>query len=289
MKKKQVLILGCGDVGCALGNTLTMKGNYDVWGVRRDISKLPANIIPMVLDITQPIPHQRLPNPIDCVVYCAAPNERSVTSYELTYLKGLENCIHALQEDQNPIKRLFLTSSTRVYHQNSGEWVNETSDTHPQDEQGQILLRSEAIASQSNIPSTILRFGGIYGPTKTHLIKHVLRGLGCKKMPPIFSNRIHISDCAGMINFLMETAEEKGEANELYLGVDDCPTPLYEIVEWLAAQFELTLEPSDINLGHSNKRCSSQKISSAGYKFRYPDYKAGYLSILKKNLLYKIT
>ncbi len=275
-----ILIAGCGDVGCLLGTELTEQG-HKVFGLRRNIDALPDCITPIEANLTAKI--NNLPDKIDYVFYMASAGKFKDSAYYQAYVLGLKNLLHTLQGQA--IKRLFFVSSSSVFGQNDGELVSESSPTHDTSFSTKRLLEGETIALESNFPATVVRFGGIYGPGRTHLIDLVRAGKAhC--MDDVWSNRIHSSDCSGMLTHLLNLSESNPESVEsLYVGVDDLPSLSCDVYEWLAEELSLPevehKEPSEgARMMRSNKRISNAKIRATGYEFRYPTYKDGYIELL---------
>jgi len=275
-----ILIAGCGDIGCLLGTQLTQEG-HQVFGLRRDISALPECIQPIQANLTVPL--KGLPKQIDYVFYMASAGKYKDTAYYQAYVLGLKNIISALKD--TPIKRLFFISSSSVFGQNNGEEVNELSSTDDSIFSTKRLLEGENTALDSGLNATIIRFGGIYGPERTHLIDLIQEGKAhC--MENVWSNRIHSEDCAGLLHHLVKLNENNPDSLEsLYVGVDDHPTLSCEVYDWLAEQLCAPEadrnEPTETSrLMRSNKRISNAKIRATGYSFKYPTYKEGYLELL---------
>jgi nucleoside-diphosphate-sugar epimerase len=138
---------------------------------------------------------------------------------------------------------------------------------------------------ESDFPTTVVRFGGIYGPGRTYLIDLVRSGKAhC--MEDVWSNRIHSADCAGLLTHLFNLNERHSEAVEsLYVGVDNQPALGCEVYEWLADELSMPAvehkEASEsARLMRSNKRISNAKIKATGYAFKYPTFKEGYLELI---------
>ena len=273
------LIIGCGDVGCRLATELLTLG-HGVYGLRRNVSLLPDGVHPVAGDLVIGDLGE-WPEYINYVVYCAAAGRQGEEGYRKIYFEGLEHVIKRLKSRKDQLKRIFFTSSTAVYHQNSGEWVDELSPTHPERFNGKIMLEAENLALDSELPATVVRFGGIYGPGRHYMLRKVQGGEVFSPEPVMYGNRIHVDDCAGVLTHLI-TLEEHGKCvHPLYLGVDSDPAPLSDVTQWLAEQLGVTqtTETPGANRGGS-KRCRNQQILDAGYQFRYPGYREGYQSLL---------
>lgn len=281
MNRLNILIVGCGKVGCELARQLMTMKCFNVWGLRRDITRLPAGVHPIPGDLTHPDQLGEWPDRIDYAVYATAADKGTPESYQQAYVTGLGNTLHRLKAGLYSPGRVFFTSSTSVFHQNLGEWVDEASATEPGRFNGQALLKAETLLTQSDLATTAIRFGGIYGPGRNRLIHRVMRGEGCPKEPAVFSNRIHQKDCAGIVAHLIRRDMDGQTVDPLYLGVDHEPAPIHEVIEWLGSQLNITLDHQSPAPQRGNKRCRNQKILDTGYRFYFPDYQAGYRDLLK--------
>lgn len=138
-----ILIAGCGYVGCELARLLHADEGFKftVWGFRRSVEKLPANVVhPIAGDLFNVDQLGKWPEYIDYVVYATAAGGYNEDNYRNSYVKGLTNIITRLQTDNYSPKRILFTSSTGVYHQKDGELVDENSPTLPDSFAGKIML-----------------------------------------------------------------------------------------------------------------------------------------------------
>lgn len=287
----RVLIAGCGYVGTALAERLAGEGGI-VWGLRRDPTGLPSAVRPLAADLTDPGTLRNLPSGLECVVYMAAPDRLDDEAYRSIYVEGLSHVLDALRRQGQEPRRIFFTSSTVVYAQSGGEWVDEASATKPTHFSGVRMLEAERLLLGSPFPATILRLGGIYGPGRVGLIERVRRGEAvCIDGPPTYTNRIHRDDCVGALQHLMAHPQPE----DLYIGVDDEPADECAVLRWLATQ--LGVPPPRVersaDLGPrrqrgpprprrraGNKRCRNAKLLASGYVFRYPTFRDGYGALL---------
>ncbi len=273
-----VLIAGCGYVGSALAERLSAAG-HSVWGLRRNPSRLPACVHAIGADLARRQDlGTALPNNVDTVFFLAAADRSSEEAYRAIYVDGLANLIAAIESRELSPRRLFVTTSTAVYGQHDGEWLDEASATEPARFTGKLLLESEAVASQAAFSSTIVRFGGIYGPGRTRIIERVASGEAKCCLEPHYTNRIHRDDCAAVLNHLMDL--EQPEA--LYLGVDCEPADLSEVVAWIANRLgaappDRAARPTE---AAGSKRCRNTRLLASGYRFIYPGFREGYQDVI---------
>lgn len=277
-----ILIAGCGGIGSKLGLQLHKNG-HTVYGIRRDVSKLPDGILPIQADLSTPT--KNLPEKIDYVFYTASADKYKDSAYYSAYVSGVKHLLKDIAEQD--IKRFFFISSTSVFGQSDGELVDEESATSDANFSTKRLLEGEELVLNCQFDSTVIRFGGIYGPGRTHLLDLVRDGkVQC--MDGIWSNRIHSADCVGMLSHLLELSiKDSSRVDNLYVGVDSHPTPLCDVYDWLAEELCVPdvehIEPKESSRHmRSNKRISNAKILSTGYELIYPDFKAGYSELLEE-------
>lgn len=288
----RVLIVGCGYVGLPLGKRLRSAG-HAVFGLRRSHSAeaelCAAGIQPLIADITDPRSLRALPAAFDWVINCTAAGGGGLEDYRKVYLDGTRNLLSWL--DPHPLSRFVYTSSTSVYGQNDGSWVDENSPTDPSAETGRILLETEAQLREAHraagFPAIILRLAGIYGPERGYWLRQFMAGQArVDGDGSRFLNMIHRDDVGGAILAVLEQAL----AGEIYNVVDDEPVSQRDLFEWLANRLKKPMPPAvppDELLrkrGATNKRISNQKLKTAlGYRLQFPTFREGYEAELTKD------
>jgi len=281
--RDKLLLVGCGDIGLRLARQLS-QGKFAITGLRRNIQFLPDFIEPLACDLSQEDQVMKaLRTGYDYIVITLTPSERSEAGYKQAFLTNLQYLIRALQHAGHVPKRVFFTSSTSVYAQNQGEWVNEASPTEPDRYNGKLVLQAEQQLLNSKLPTTVVRFSGIYGSERTQLISKVQRG-DWDLLDDHYTNRIHADDCAGVLAFLLARCQSNQSIAPLYLASDNEPAPMNQVCSWLAQQLRLSEPQAKIRLSEAtnNKRCDNRLLREAGYQCRYPSYREGYLSILRQ-------
>jgi len=282
MSAPSVLIAGCGDVGSRLATQLLAAG-FQVYGLRRDVSRLPAGVIGVAGDLfNEECPASWPVGAVDYLVYCAAATEHDEAGYRAAYVQGLQHVLGWLNDYGQVPDRLLFVSSSSVYGQKDGEWVDESSETVAAGYSGRLMLEAEQIALNSGIPASIVRLTGIYGPGREWLLTQVRRGYRVAVDPPLYGNRIHADDAAGLMAFLLES-DRKGRAlDDIYIGVDDAPAPLAEVVAWLREYLGVTQWSEDESVRRTgSKRCSNARAKTLGWAPKYPSYREGYAAILE--------
>jgi len=270
----RVLIAGCGDVGNVLAKALLRDGHV-VHGLKRDVSTLPEGVLPVRADLLDPATLASLPADIDRLVFMPTPASRDAAGYEAIFIRGWRNLWSALKKEP---ERTLLVSSTAVYGEDRGAFVDEETEPNPTRFNGRLLLEMERLAGSCTKRLVVVRISGIYGPGRDRLIRlAVSNGLEVQQAPPEYTNRIHREDAAAALKHLLEIDDPKN----LYLATDDFPAPRYDVVAWLARiqGHELPKGLAAANAGQG-KRVSNRRLRESGFVLTYPDYRAGYSAVL---------
>ncbi len=267
----RVLIAGCGFVGLATARLFAQRG-WEVIGCTHSAesaAKLSGEAFPVIAgDISQ---HGSLENhaalgPVDAVIHCASSGRGGAEAYRQVYLEGARNLAATF-----PAAKLLFTSSTSVYAQTDGGWVDETSPTEPDRETGQLLRETEDfICSRGGL---VARLAGIYGPGRSVLLRKffdgtaTLDGDGSK-----WVNQVHRDDIASALVHLISAS-----ASGIYNVSDDRPLSQSELYHWLAEHFGRPLPPSappDLNRkrGWTHKQVSNAKLRALGWQPAFPSF-----------------
>ena len=268
-----VLIAGCGDVGGELARRLLADG-YTVYGLRRRTHLLPEGVRPVAGDVSDPVSLHPMPAGIDMLCYTAAADARSPEAYRAAYVDGPRNVLRAVARTSSP-RRVLFASSTRVYPQSAGEWVDEESPTEGDDAYARLLLEGEAAVREAAASSVVVRFAGIYGPGRTRLVDRVRAGEPCTG---VWTNRIHRDDCAGVLRHLLRIERPLA----LYLAADCEPATQCAVMIWIAERLGLPApSTTDAGDGRLGKRCRAARLVASGYEFEYPSYREGYGAVIR--------
>lgn len=217
MSAPSVVIAGCGDVGSRLASQLLAAG-WEVHGLRRNVSRLPEGVIGIAGDLFKKDCPDTWPiGGVDYLVYCAAATDHDEAGYRKAYVEGLQHVLEWLDDYGQQPKQLVFVSSSSVYGQQNGEWVDETSPTQALGYSGQVMLEAEQVAFDSGIPATTVRLTGIYGPGREWLLSQVRQGYRVAVEPPLYGNRIHVDDAAGLLAFLLQHVEQGGSLDKVYI------------------------------------------------------------------------
>ncbi|MHA7817292.1 MAG: Rossmann-fold NAD(P)-binding domain-containing protein [Pseudohaliea sp.] len=283
-----VLFVGAGDLAarCAAALSAGPAGplaGARLVGLRRDVDALPPVFEGLAGDYADPAVAPRVAALApDFVVTTFKPRGRD----EAGYRRGFADAARYLAEGlaARPPRQLLLVSSTRVYAEKNGGWVDETSplatrDTDPA--AAQIVAAEDTLAAVA--PVARLRCAGIYGGADGFLQRRVASGSLCPPTPVHYSNRIHRDDVGGFLAHLLAAAAGSSALAPACNVVDDLPVPQATVEAWLAEQLgvpesERRYDARALSRGH--KRIRNRRLHESGYRLRYPDYRAGYAAAL---------
>ena len=281
MKRKSLLIVGCGDLGARAGSTLIQEG-WTVHGLRRRVDALPAGFSAHRADYAAPggLDLIRELRP-DTVLATFTPTDRSLAGYRSGFVDGARNLLDALA-DHRPARLVFV-SSTRVFSESRGAWVDESSPLSDSDERAVAIVEAERLVRDSALDVSVVRFAGIYGQPGGRLLARIARGELSPATPVRWTNRIHREDCAGFLCHLLRGAVAGDSLEPVYIGADDQPALQHEVEHWLALELgvetgaDRPVSGEDEAIG---KRCRNRLMHASGYSLRYPDFRSGYRAVL---------
>ena len=280
---EKLLIVGCGDLGRRLAAHLPTP-SYAVDGVRRHPPENDPRIHYRAVDTSDRAAMRNvLQDDYDVVVVTMTPSERTDAGYHRAYVQTCEHLIEGLCEHAKTPRLILYVSSTGVYQQNDGEWIDERSVTGSGENSGRVqhLLNAESVIANSGFAHCIVRFSGIYGPGRDRFVERVRRGRAT--LSGRYTNRIHSEDCAGILAHLIERQRQGKALDTLYLASDCEPAPMAEVVNWLSQQLKVDKARFAPEEGGLGKRCDNRRLLGTGYRFAYPDYRAGYTALLSPN------
>jgi nucleoside-diphosphate-sugar epimerase len=271
------LIVGCGYLGRRIGRTLALRGER-VFGTTRSTSAAralePWGIEPVIANVLDRSSLRVLPR-VEHVAWCVGYDRSSGATLRSVYIDGLRNFLSSVQ----PAMRLVYASSTGVYGQTRGEWVDESSATEPASESGRVCLDAEValrrFGEEARVSVVCLRYAGLYGPGRIVRRDAVARGEVLSGDPERYLNLIHIDDAASAAVAALDAAH----LNPLYVASDDRPVPRREYYELVARclgaplpRFMTARETEDPVRDGANKRASNLRIKAElGFAPRFPD------------------
>lgn len=220
----------------------------------------------------------------DAVLVSAAPTEEG------------DPVLAAFAEDLRRAKLRWLgyLSTTGVYGDRQGGWVDEESELDGSGPRGQARVRAEAawqaLAKAHGLPLHIFRLAGIYGPGRGPFAK--LRASTARRIvkPGQVFSRIHVEDIAQVLMASIEKPQPIG----IYNLCDDDPAPPQDVLEHAAHLLGLPVPPAlpfeeaapkmspmARSFYADSKRVRNDRIKTElGVRLRYPDYRSGLAAVL---------
>jgi nucleoside-diphosphate-sugar epimerase len=265
------LILGCGYLGRRVAERWLAQGRRVAALTRRNADSLAAlGIEPLIGDVLEPATLRQLPQ-AEAVLYAIGLDRSTNQTMREVYVDGLANVLRQLPQ----LDRFVSISSTGVYGQVDGEWVDETSPAEPIDESGRIVREAERLLWSTRPEAVVLRLGGIYGPDR--LLRRQTQLRSDEPMsgdPARWLNLVHVDDAAEAVL----AAERRGVAGAVYNIVDDEPVTRQEYYSLLA---KLVGAPAPRFRAESEGRGTNRRVSNAKarseleWRPRYASYREG--------------
>ena len=274
---KDILIIGGGYIGLELHRQLVQTG-FEADLIKRTPVPVTRGQV-LLKDISKPFV---LDKKYHIVFYLISPDHSSEAAYQKAYVNGVEESLAALSPRSEDARFLFC-SSTAVYSENQGRLINEESGISQSHFRQKFLLGGEQLIRDSHFESVILRLSGIYGPGRDRLFQAAKNGLLTRKSGTFISNRIHRYDCAAS---MIHLAFQENPA-PIYNISDSLPTDYNQVINWLAKKTNhktpVPVDP-DLNPGRlSNKKICNQRLLNSGYRFKFPDYRSGFLNLMERD------
>ena len=272
----KILIIGCGYVGLPLGQTLASAG-HEVHGVRRtDFTA--ENITPHRIDITAPNALDALPRDFDWIINTASSARGDAEVHRAVFVDGAKNLLDWLGDSS---ARMLFTSSTSVYQQTDGDWVDETSTANSKGGTAQNLAQAEELFLNAPQAATVLRVAGIYGPQRGYLFRQFLKSEAVlTKGGRRWINMIHRDDVVSAILAAMDLKPS------IYNVADDEPVTQRAFFEWLAKRLDKPMPPEGESVSRkrvaTNKRVRNAKLKAAGWQLRFPTSREGYEKLIRE-------
>ncbi len=190
------------------------------------------------------------------------------------------------------LRWLGYLSSTGVYGNHDGDWVDETSELKPGFDHQRRRVEAEEqwhnLYRKHQVPVHIFRLAGIYGPGR-NLLQRVRQGSARRiDQPGLVFNRIHLEDVVQVLSASMGHPHP----GAIYNVSDDVPSSPAEAVAFACELLHVEVPPmialEDAELSKmgrgfylTNKKVRNHKIKEElGVQLRYPDYKAGLRALL---------
>lgn len=295
---RRLVILGCGWLGRAVAEKAIRRG-IEVQALTRNLStagslrKLGCASV-IEADLLSQDWHSEIRPEEACVALTIGASGHSEASYRECYFEGVRAMLDWIG-DARP-NSLVFTSSTSVYPQSGGQWVDESASTEGCSATAGVLRESEDLllgwANELGVPCRILRLAGLYGPERHRLIDGVKSGVtDYSGDEASFLNLVHQSDAAEAV-LLAALADVIGAAG-IFNVSDGNPSTKLDILQWTAEQLkidlpELNWKGSSLRRGRAgllpNRRIDPTRMQETfNWRPEYPSFREGYLRLLGLN------
>jgi nucleoside-diphosphate-sugar epimerase len=215
----------------------------------------------------------------DYLIFTPVPGSRDVEGYQKGYAKAAENIagVGLLSK----ARRAIFVSSTRVYAERSGGWIDEDSPLAVGDPFVDALLSGEA-CFRRHANTTVVRPSGLYDGANPIMLRPILEGLS-SRIGSGFTNRIHRDDAASVIAELIKRDLQDQRLPATLNLNDNAPVTTAELEAWCFQQ--LGREPMEQrdNQPRANRRVSNAKLQALGFSLRYPSFREGYREALRQS------
>ncbi len=294
------LILGAGYTGDRLANRLVESG-WDVLGTQTNPDNPDSETFAGTLSRFR-LGEDKITSLLEKVSWSTGPEISLAFTAGPPRMKPIQQSLDLLGSfiDSLPKERFrnfVYLSSTSVYGDRNGEWVDETTQLDPISSSGRLKLQSEQLLRdrlEPEVPVILLRPGGIYGPGRNAGERYLDDDYELVNGGQKWTNRIHVQDLARIC-----ALASKIDESETINAVDGNPVRLGEMVEFLYEQAEKdpnTIKDiswdeaeekySEMKLGllKTSKRVSAQKLREKyDFEFLYPTVYDGLEELMSNN------
>ena len=272
---EQLLIVGCGDI--ARRALPQLQARYAVHALVRSeqhaASLREQGVAPILADLDRPESLLPLAGVAEHVLHLAPPNADSERD------ERTRNLITALSRGMLP-RRVVYISTSGVYGDCQGEWVDEARPVNPQTSRARRRVDAEQVLSSWNVETAILRVPGIYASDRLPL-ERLRKGTPVlRPEDDVYTNHVHADDLVSAIIASLERAP----AGAVYNISDDSEMKMGEWFDFVADRFNLarpprisrgeamqSMPPALLSFMSESRRLSNRHIKQAlGFQFRYP-------------------
>lgn len=280
---KKLFCFGYGYSCDYLGHALKNAGGWDVAGTTRDLEKKAymqqQGIRSYIFDYKKPLADPKLFfRDVTHILISTPPDDDG----DPVFLAHADDILRI-----STLEWIGYLSSTVVYGDRGGEWVDENSEPRPNSKRGSRREKAEqqwlSLYAKHGAPVHIFRLAGIYGPGRSAL-DSVRAGIARRINKPghVFS-RIHVED---IVNILLASFAHP-HPGAIYNVCDDLAAPSHEIISYacnllgiypppLESFDEIDMAPMARSFYADNKRIHNDRIKKElGVTLLYPDYKSG--------------
>ncbi|MEO1080792.1 MAG: epimerase [Pseudomonadota bacterium] len=279
MEHRSIAIIGFGDIGARVSARLPSR--WRAIALRRRVSEVPRGVRAVAADLGDAASLRVLESLApDALLVTLSPGARNIDAYR----EGFAGAMHRIVRGFGAHRpgRAFFLSSTRVYAEKDGGWVDESAPLALEDPHVAAIVEAEESFREAFPNAVVLRAGGLYGHAPGPLLRAVTAQRLRPPEPVIFGNRIHRDDAAGYIVHALD-----GECRHATVNlVDDGCATLQEVERWLCEQLRLPYAPpsaaGDNAAVPRHKRIRNDRLHDSGFNLRYPDFRRGYADVLRE-------
>ncbi|HEY4313542.1 MAG TPA: SDR family oxidoreductase [Pirellulales bacterium] len=280
------LIVGCGYLGLRVAERWLDAG-HEVFAVTRSRERAAGfakrGLRPIVADVMRLDSLVGLPA-ASSILYAVGYDRKQSFGIEEVYLRGLVNVLNALPTNAG---RVVYVSSTGVYGDCGGAWIDEHTPCFPERAGGRACLAAEEalLSHPRGANAVVLRMAGIYGPGRIPNREALQQGRTIPAPAAGWLNLIHVDDAASVVL----AAEKVARGPRYYLVSDGRPVARRDYYRQLAQLLEAppprfiapdaTL-PSAVRAA-SDKRVSNSRLrNELGVHFAFPSFREGLAGIV---------
>jgi len=193
---------------------------------------------------------------------------------------------------RQPLQWLGYLSTTGVYGDSGGAWVDETTPPNPRPGRSQQRLAAERAWQATGLPVQVFRLPAIYGPSRCPFESLRQGNSRLVHKPGQVFSRVHVDDIVG--GLLHSIALPEAQRPAVLNVCDDCPCPSTESLGFAAhllgiplpevqryRDIEATLSPMARSFWIENRRASNRLLCrQLGYRLLYPSYREGFRASL---------
>jgi nucleoside-diphosphate-sugar epimerase len=288
------LVFGCGYLGERVARRWRAAGRR-VYVVSRSAARAEhlaaAGYEPLVADVTQPAGWPNWPR-ADCVLFAIGHDRKAAASQREVYVEGLRGVLHALPPETGTF---IYISSTGVYADLAGAWVDENTPPKPQRAGGMAVWEAEQVLLSHPLSrrAVILRMAGLYGAERLPQAELVRKGLPIPADADGWLNLIHVEDATQAVLAAEQFAlAHPDRLPRVWLIADGQPCQRREFYRAMAAALaapEPRFSPPAPGSGAAarslgNKRVSNRRmLEELRVQLAYPSYKQGVATVPPPN------
>lgn len=280
---QSLFCFGFGFSAAALANNLSTKG-WRITGTTRNAEKQAASRFRLLHD-------HDVDNILDAAAGAAAilissgPNENGDDPTLARHGEALGAAV------AQGCKWIGYLSTTGVYGDHRGAWVDENTPVSPATKRGKARICAEATWRALGGPIHIFRLAGIYGPGRGPFEKIRTGKARCIVKPNQVFSRIHVADIAQVL----EASINRPNPGSVYNVCDDEPAPPQDVIAFAADllnapgprestfdEARTTMSPMAVSFYAENKRVKNDKVKNElGITWRFPNYRVGLEALLQ--------